>query len=112
MHYKWKEWQEDAALDAKLAKMRYQRQQKLIEIYYHQHYISLQQSLLAQMCGKLYTAKYEYEQMDLDLAIHDGRLSYISNDVVKRQSKKIDKKIKDMSLDERLKLISELEAMD
>ena len=116
MHYKWKQWQQDAGLDSKLSSMCKKRKEKRIEIYYHNHYISLQEALLAQMRAKLWTAKREYEEIDLDMALLDGRLSYVrQSDVqIKEEKKEWENMVKDVSKltsNQRLKLIAELEEL-
>ena len=110
MHYKWKIWQEDAGLESKLQRMRLEKKQKKLEIYYHQYYISKQELLIAEMKSKLYNAKQEYEQMDLDMALIDGRFSYITEEP-KKYNKSIGKELKGLSKSEVERLIEELKAM-
>lgn len=115
MHYKWKQWQEDSGLDSKLAKMCHQRRKKKIEILYHLHYISQQESLLSSMKAKLWDAQREYEEIDLDMALIDGRLWHedICEEEKPKKTKKktINKSLKSMTDDQREQLIAELEAM-
>ena len=113
MHYKWKQWMEDAGLDSKLDQMRYQKKLKKIEILYHLHYISRQDSLLSSMKSKLWDAQREYEEIDLDMALIDGRLSHVDapQEDEKAQKKRVNKHLKSMTDDQRKRLIAELESM-
>lgn len=111
MHYIWKQWLEDAGLESQILNWVKKRKEKRLEIYHHQHKLLQFECLTSAIRADMFRAMKEYEEIDLEMAEFDGRMSVVRVETTKKAEKKISKEIKDMTLDERQKLIKELESM-
>ena len=111
MHQRFIEWQQDAALDSQIWALIVKRKDKRREIYYHQHYLLAQETVCAQIRNHLYRSMKEYEEIDLQLAQIDGRLSFVRMEKTKKREKKRDKTLSNLSVDQLTELITQLEAM-
>ena len=83
MHHKWIKWLkqagDDSATESKIEYLRHQRKLLHIECLLHKHYLAQQEIVIAGIKSKLYTAQHEYEQLDLELAMIDGRFSVLAS---------------------------------
>jgi len=113
MYFIWKQWHEDINLDCEITKMILKRKDKRIELYHLNHIMIQQENILAQTKSNLYNTKLEYEEIDLELSLIDGRFSYIKLEPkrkkpVKKSKERITKVVANLGPEEKKALIEEL----
>ena len=116
MYYKHKQWLEDASTDDKIRILRSALMNKKEEIWYLHHKMKELLKVISIYHTSLHKANLEYSQMDLELALIDGRFKICKpKEAPKTRTKrpKVDlvERIKGLPPDQVLKLIDELRRM-
>ena len=109
MFFKWKQWQEDAALDSQIEKLLLQRKDKFITVLCLKWQVDRQYLLLAEARAALNGALIEHHQVDGELAQIDGRYSIVeAAEAEFKTDTQVKRMLKKLSKEERSKLIDEL----
>jgi hypothetical protein len=115
LYSKWIEWQEDAALDSQLSRMRKKRKDILIKILCIQHQRDILYQQVAKLDDVLREARVEHSKLDLNLALIDGRFSCVKEPKTTVNNSKVISNLKSllagMSKQEIAELTSQLQAL-
>jgi hypothetical protein len=114
MYEKWLEWLTDINTDCTCDCLRRRRKEKKIEIYHQKYILTREELILSRIRADLYKMQREYEEIDLELALIDGRFTHCPTPKPSKKKRRIPKedkilqKLKTLNTADRERLLSEL----
>ena len=114
MYYKHKEWLEQTKIDDEVERLRKLRWMRKLTIYGLRAEVMKIQIILGHVSAQLQKAYDLHKEVDEELSMIDGRFKILpphKPEKIKKPKKSMKKTIKELSPEERKKLIAELQAM-
>ena len=77
MFQRWKEWQEAAGNDSVVKDLNQKKKEIKTTILIHRYYLAQQENVVAAIRANIYDAVKEYESLDFECALLDGRFHFV-----------------------------------